>query len=255
MLVLAILAKDKAHILPNFLDCLLKQDYPKKSIHLYIRTNDNNDSTETVLNEFIDEHGDSYASVFYNDAGIDSTLKTFGHHEWNGTRFKILGAIRQESVAYAKGLGADYFVVDCDNMIAPFTLSTMVSLRGLGVIAPMLDSKAAYSNYHYTVDSNGYFLDSDIYHTIRNRCVKGIIDVAVVHCTYYIALPHLGNVCYDDGSGRYEYVIFSDSLRKKGVKQYLDNRCPYGFISFAEGREEFLRDLEFAKNHINIGGL
>ena len=70
--VIAILAKDKAHVLPNFLECLLKQDYPKKSIHLYIRTNDNNDSTETVLKGFIDNHADSYASVFYNDTGIDT---------------------------------------------------------------------------------------------------------------------------------------------------------------------------------------
>lgn len=253
--VVAILAKDKAHILPNFLDCLLKQDYPKKSIHLYIRTNDNKDSTETVLKGFINAHGDSYASVFYNDAGIDATLKTFGAHEWNPTRFKILGAIRQESVAYAKSLGTDYFVADCDNLIAPFTLSAMASLRSLGVVAPMLDSKDAYSNYHYTVDSNGYYLTSEMYYTIRNRCVKGIIDVAVVHCTYYVAFPYLDDVCYDDGSGRYEYVIFSDYLRKKGVPQLLDNRRSYGFISFAEESEEFLRDLEFAKNHVNVGGL
>lgn len=252
--VVAILAKDKAHVLPNFLDCLLKQDYPKKSIHLYIRTNDNNDSTETVLKEFIDEHGDFYASVFYDATNINAALKTFGQHEWNATRFKILAAIRQESVDYAKRLGADYFVADCDNMVAPFTLSAMVSLRSMGVVAPMLDSKTAYSNYHCTVDANGYFLDSEIYHIIRNRGVKGILDVAVVHCTYFVASTHLFCVCYDDGSGRYEYVIFSDELRKKGIKQYLDNRRPYGFISFAEGREEFLADLEVAKNDVNIGG-
>ena len=246
--VIAILAKDKAHVLPNFLECLLKQDYPKKSIHLYIRTNDNNDSTETVLKGFIDNHADSYASVFYNDTGIDTILKTFGQHEWNRTRFNILGTIRQESVAYANGLGADYFVVDCDNLIAPCTLSTMVSLRSLGVIAPMLDSKTLYSNYHYTVDANGYYQKSEMYDNIRNRYVKGIINVDVVHCTYYIASPHLTDVCYDDNSGRYEYVIFSDCLRKKGIIQYLDNRRPYGFISFAEGKDEFLRDLEIAKN-------
>jgi hypothetical protein len=248
-MLVAILAKDKAHVLPHFLDSLLKQDYPKKSIHLYIRTNDNNDSTETVLNGFIDEHGDSYASVFYDATNINAALKTFGQHEWNGTRFKILAAIRQESVAYAKRLGVDYFVADCDNMISSFTLSAMSSLRSLGVVAPMLDSKTAYSNYHYTVDANGYFLDSEMYHMIRNRGVKGIIDVAVVHCTYFVASTHLSSVCYDDGSGRYEYVIFSDGLRKKGIKQYLDNRRPYGFISFAEGREEFLADCEAMSLH------
>jgi len=240
--VIAILAKDKAHSLPIFLDCLLKQDYPKKSIHLYIRTNDNNDSTETVLKGFIDAYGDSYASVFYDASDIDATLKTFGQHEWNYQRFKILGAIRQSSITYASEKGADYFVVDCDNLIAPFTLSTMVSLRSLGVISPMLDSRTGYSNYHYDVDKNGYFTDSELYHTIRERKVKGLIDVGVVHCTYYVANTHLKDVCYDDGSGRYEYVIFSDCLRKKGISQNLDNRRFYGFVSFAENIHEFTKD-------------
>ena len=249
MLVVAILAKDKAHVLPHFLDCLLKQDYPKKSIHLYIRTNDNNDATETVLKGFIDAHGDSYGSVFYDATNINATLKSFGQHEWNCIRFKILGAIRQESVAYAKRIGADYFVADCDNMIAPFTLSAMVSLRSLGVVAPMLDSKTAYSNYHYTVDANGYFADSEMYRSLRYRRVKGIIDVAVVHCTYYVAHEFLDSVCYDDGTGRYEYVIFSDGLRKKGVPQFLDNRRRYGFVSFAENRDDFLADCEVMRLH------
>jgi hypothetical protein len=250
--VVAVLAKDKEHVLPTFLDCLLKQDYPKKFIHLYIRTNDNNDSTATLLKDFIDVHGGSYASVHYDDADIDSTLKKFGQHEWNRTRFKILGAIRQESVAYAKKLGADYFVIDCDNLIAPFTLTNMVMLRHLGVVAPMLDdSKGGYSNYHYTVDGRGYFLNSELYNAVRTRAVKGFINVAVVHCTYYIEWAKLDDVCYDDGSGRYEYVIFSDCLRKKGIAQYLDNRRPYGFISFAEGKEDFMRDLEMAKKYFS----
>ena len=37
----------------------------------------------------------------------------------------------------------------------------------------------------------------------------------VVHCTYFINYNVLDKICYDDNSYRYEYVIFSDSLRKK----------------------------------------
>ena len=240
--VLAVLAKDKAHILPIFLDCLLHQDYPKQNIHLYIRTNDNNDSTATVLKEFIHIHGSSYGSVFYNDSDIQPLLKTFGQHEWNAIRFKVLGKIRQESIDYAVKLGADYFVVDCDNLIRPFTLSRMIGLRNFRVVSPMLESRTAYSNYHYSVDENGYLKEDDFYHKVLHRDISGVIQVAVVHCTYYIHNNVLKDVSYDDESYRYEYVIFSDTLRKKGIPQNLDNRVSYGFISFAEGKEDAMKD-------------
>jgi hypothetical protein len=241
-IVFAVLAKDKAHCLPIFLDCLRNQEYPKKLIHLYIRTNDNKDSTEIVLKEFIDSYGELYGSVFFDSSSLDLSLKQYGQHEWNTKRFKILGSIRQASIEYARKIGADYFIVDCDNLIHPFTLSSMVSLRSLGVISPMLDSRTAYSNYHYTVDSKGYFENSDMYYSIRNRKVKGIFDVEVVHCIYYIRNDLLEHVSYDDESGRYEYVIFSDFLRKKKIGQYLDNRRVFGFISFAEDTGEFIKD-------------
>ena len=34
---------------------------------------------------------------------------------------------------------------------------------------------------------------------------------------------------------RHEYVVFSDSARKAGIPQYLDNRQIYGYITFGEG--------------------
>jgi hypothetical protein len=240
--VISVLAKDKAHILPIFLDCLLKQDYPKDKIHLYIRTNDNNDSTATVLKGFVDIHGASYRSVFYDDSDIQPLIKCFGQHEWNIMRFKILGKIRQDSIDYAMKLGADYFVVDCDNLITPFTLSRMVALRQFKVISPMLESRTAYSNYHYSVDANGYLKEDDFYHKTLKREICGIIQVAVVHCTYYIENSVLKEIVYDDNSCRYEYVIFSDTLRKKGIPQSIDNRFQYGFISFAESIEDVTVD-------------
>jgi len=45
------------------------------------------------------------------------------------------------------------------------------------------------------------------------------------------------DLSYTDESDRYEYVIFSDSARKAGIPQYLDNRQVYGYIAFGEGSE------------------
>jgi hypothetical protein len=76
----------------------------------------------------------------------------------------------------------------------------------------------------------------------RWRNTKGVIDVPVVHCTYFIRNDILSDISYDDNSGRYEYVIFSDVLRKKGIPQYLDNRMEYGFLTFAITPEELEKD-------------
>jgi hypothetical protein len=241
-IVIAILAKDKAHILPYYLQCIINQTYPKNKLHLYIRTNDNNDTTESVLQEFIHTYGSEYASVTFNASSIDESIKQYSQHDWNCKRLQILGKIRQESIEYANRLGANYFVADCDNFITADTLLKLYSIKNLGVIAPMLRSASNYSNYHYAVTETGYYAENPSYYTILYSTVQGIFKVAVVHCTYFIAADVLQHVCYDDGSGRYEYVIFSDTLRKKNIQQYIDNRQDYGTLTFAVTHDEFLQE-------------
>ena len=233
-IVFAILAKDKAAALPLYLRCLLNQTLEKKRIHLYIRTNDNTDATEEILRAFVAEHGDKYASVFFDSSSVTEALKQFKPHEWNSQRFKILGKIRQLSVDYAKTKGAHYFVADCDNFIIPTCLEKMLAVKGLGVVAPMLSTTTRYLNIHYATDANGYLKEHPNYDELLHRRLVGCVKVDVVHCTYFIAVELLDSVCYDDNSFRYEYVIFSDVLRKKGIAQYIDNRIFYGFITFAD---------------------
>jgi len=242
-LCFAILAKNKEGTLPFFLKCLLNQTYPTSKIHLYIRTNDNTDDTAPLLQAFIKAHGSKYASVYYNDSSVNAVVKEFQNHEWNSIRFKVLGQIRQDSVDYAKAKGLHYFVADCDNFITSITLEKMIEQRALGVLAPMLTNTTLYSNYHYDIDNNGYMKDHPTYIKVLNRSLRGLIEVPVVHCTYFVSYDLLKDVCYDDGSARYEYVIFSDGLRKKNRPQYLDNRFIYGFISQEYIKNEFEAEL------------
>jgi hypothetical protein len=242
-IVIAILAKNKEIFLPLYLSCLYHQTYDKKQMHLYIRTNDNTDGTADLLQKFIAKYGTEYASIYYNDDSISESLKKYKEHEWNAERFTILGKIRQESIEYAKKLQADYFVVDCDNFIQPQTLEKMYKLRELGIVAPMLKTNYNYSNYHSAVDANGYYMSDPDYFNIRYRHKKGVYAVKVVHCVYFINECHLMDICYDDHSNRYEYVIFSDTLRKKQIEQYVDNREDYGVISFSTSAEDLAKYL------------
>jgi hypothetical protein len=242
-IVFAILAKDKAAVLPLYLRCLLNQTIDKKRIHLYIRTNDNTDRTEDILKVFLEENGDKYASVFFDASSVTEALKKFKPHEWNSQRFKILGRIRQDSVDYAKSKGAHYFVADCDNFIIPTCLEKLLEVKGLGVVAPMLISTTRYLNIHYATDANGYLKDHPNYDELLQRRLVGCVKVDVVHCTYFISANVLDSVCYDDNSYRYEYVIFSDCLRKKDIGQYIDNRFFYGFLTFADTAGEFDKEI------------
>ena len=74
------------------------------------------------------------------------------------------------------------------------------------------------------------------------QSIKGLIQVPVVHCAYLVRYENLPNVLYDDDSYRYEYVIFSDMLRKQNIPQYIDNRDMYGYVSFAETSEELYQE-------------
>jgi hypothetical protein len=130
---------------------------------------------------------------------------------------------------------AHYFVSDCDNFIVPSTITKLLLNSKNGVIAPMLTTDSNYSNYHYDINNNGYCKTHYMYGSILKRTIKGLIQVPVVHCTYFINSCFLNNISYDDGSCRHEYVIFSDVLRKKGICQYLDNQTFYGYLEMTIG--------------------
>jgi hypothetical protein len=107
-----------------------------------------------------------------------------------------------------------YFVADCDNFICPNMIESLIKFN-LPVVAPLLYSDNNYSNYHADIDDNGYYKDCNLYYQLFQREIKGLVQVPVVHCTYLIRPDILPLISYDDDSNRYEYVIFSDNLRKK----------------------------------------
>lgn len=236
--LLAILAKQKEPSLPLYLKCIEELDYPKSSIVLYIRTNNNRDRTEEILRDWVTRVGSQYAGVDFDATDVAQPVESFGVHEWNEMRFKVLGNIRNISLKKTVEHGCDfYFTCDVDNFIRPCTLTELVDLD-LPIVAPLLRSVTAnvpYSNYHAEVDANGYYRACDQYYWVLNRWVRGIIEMPVVHCTYLIRRDVLDRLTYTDDSGRHEYVIFSDSARKAGIAQYFDNRHIYGYVAFDKG--------------------
>lgn len=249
-LLFVILAKDKEYCLNYYLECLLNQTLVKSKIHLYIRTNDNTDNTINILLGFLSKYGNDYASVYFNHKSVDDRLKLEENKSWNSFRFKILGKIRQESIDYAIKNKLHYFIADVDNFIRPHTLEYMLKYKKKLAIAPMLKSATCYSNFHNECDKNGYLKNNPRYYDLYFYKQKGLIPVELIHCTYFINYNVLNKVFYDDNSNRYEYVIFSESLRKSNITQYLANDKDYGIISLARSREGVCRNVnDILKKH------
>src|SRR5262249_21771694 len=138
--LLAILAKQKAAALPLYLDCIEALDYPKSSIVLHIRTNNNTDRTEEILRDWVARVGHLYAAVEFDAADVPARVEEFREHEWNATRFRVLGEIREASLRRARERDCEfYFVADVDNFLRRATLRDLVALN-LPIVAPLLRS-------------------------------------------------------------------------------------------------------------------
>lgn len=239
---IAILAKDKAAVLPLYLTMIENQTYPASKIKLYIRTNNNNDQTADILEQWIEKVKDRYSEIHYDSSNVAEPVHEYSPHAWNALKLDVLKRLRQESVEWARTRGTHYFVADCDNFIVPETVEALFN-TGLPVIGPLLrlaDNPAAnYSNYHFVTDANGYYKQSHLYFEILYQTIKGLIEVEVIHCTYLVRNEVLDSVSYIDSTGRYDYVVFSDTLRKAGIPQYIDNRRLYGKLTFCDTEEQF----------------
>ena len=243
----AILAKQKEKMLPEWLKSLSEWDYPKDRMIIYIRSNNNTDDTEGILRRWAEENHKWYRHIVEDYTNVEVDLEQYDVHEWNATRFKVLGAIRERSVELAWQADADfYFTADVDNFIKPYTLSTLVSYK-LPVVAPLLYSadpeQPGYSNYHNIATPNGYFWDNEYYYHILQGRIQGLIKCDVVHCTYLIRKDIFEHVRYMDGTDDYEYVIFSRVLRQQGIPQYLDNQQVHGWLSTRENLNAILEKI------------
>jgi len=252
---IALLVKQKSAVLPLFLETLEAYDYPKDNIFLYIRTNNNTDNTEEILEAWIQENANRYRGLIYDKSSVAENVERFGVHEWNGERFRVLGKIRQESLSQCLETDSDYYlVVDIDNFLLPETLRELVSLQ-LPIVAPLLRYAVAYgenadtpedadslgvnmglyyANYHDKVDDYGSIVPEDPYYKILDQKIRGLILCDCVHCTYLIKREYIDKLTYLENSDRWEYMVFSLSARENNIPQYLDNRRIYGVLTLTE---------------------
>ncbi|NXO91860.1 GT251 galactosyltransferase, partial [Certhia brachydactyla] len=78
--------------------------------------------------------------------------------------------------------------LDADNVLVnPDTVSLLVA-ENRTVVAPMLDSRAAYSNFWCGITPQGYYRRTPAYLPIRRRDRRGCFGVPMVHSTFLLDL-------------------------------------------------------------------
>ena len=229
--LLAILARNKAHVLPYYLRCIDAQQYDKKLITVYINTNNNDDDTKKILQDWAAGRKAEYKDIIFESHTVKKELSQ-DPHDWTPTRFKVLAKIRNKSLKKAQEYHCDYyFVVDCDNFIAPCTLRALVE-KDKPIIAPLLRSipndNDMYANFFPDINENGRFKITPDYNEIVLRKKLGTFQVPVAHCTYLVKSEYIDKLTYLDGTDEYEFLIFSKSARDNNVPQFLCNEHKFG---------------------------
>jgi hypothetical protein len=244
--LLSILARNKGHVLPLYLRCISCLDYPKKRIHVYIHTNNNNDDTVDVLQTWSKNESKEYLSIeFVHEDFEDLVNDVSESHRWqeNRKRLDVLAGVRQRSLGKTLEKDCDYyFVSDCDNFLLPNTLTDLVKLNLRGIVSPALHCAGdpTFSNFFLCKNDFKSWRNANFQNivTMKKKCVQ---KAFVVHCTYLVDSKSIrdGLTYVSILPGEWEFMTFAIDSVRLGIPMYIDNRHYYGvFLHFWQNIEK-----------------
>ena len=229
---LAIITANCEEKLNIFLKCIEDLDYDKKSICIYINTNNNRDNTVQILLNWIEKNHLNYKNIIFeykDDPRLTSDVVSW--EDSLGARLDVMGKIRQRSIDLCIIEESDYyFCVDTDNWIRPCTLKHLIE-KDKPIVAPLLHSfseENTYSNYFAGIRANGFYPESNEPIFVMNSCnvptkipsdetystitheefdclhfliwqrqlLQGTFEVPLVHCCYLIQKKYLKEIQY-----------------------------------------------------------
>ncbi|XP_074596203.1 glycosyltransferase 25 family member-like [Brevipalpus obovatus] len=234
----------KAKVLPFTLSGIERQDYPKNRIKVYLYFD--------LFDDLVNLSSKSEIDLLKDNPKYERNLLTYQTIrlwiEANRHLYKdiILHMnISHDDIVQVKTLAlhhaidnwVDYlFLVDSDAILVNNkTLSSLVG-DDQPLIAPMLKSLGAYSNYWVGMDERGYYLRTDDYLPILNREKIGLFKVPMINSCILIDMrmeqinsltfngSKLHNAPYDD------MIAFALSAKYANVPMYIDNKQTWGYI-------------------------
>jgi len=240
-ILVSIFVRNKEYALPFFLKCLYDLDYPKDRISLWFVADHNHDNSVEVINKWLQLYRYSYHSTHFDVEDTEIVYKNqLGDLDWTDERYIHLMKLKQRNLEQAFDKWADFaFFIDADTMLLnPCSLWHLIA-KDVGVIAPMLDTVSAYSNFWCAQnEKTGFYMRSDDYLPIRDRKKLGAFQVVLVHSAILIDLtkvssrklqfwPPLPDYPYtiDD------FIVFIYNTKVADIPLFIDNSEVYGYMA------------------------
>lgn len=259
--LIALLARNAAPALPATLGALEQLRHPPERTALWVATDHNADNTSAILREWLVAVKGLYHSVEWRPAEEPSSYPDEeGPKHWSDSRYEHVMKLRQAALKSARDMWADYILfVDSDNLITnPDTLSLLIA-ENKTVVAPMLDSRAAYSNFWCGMTSQGYYKRTPAYIPIRKRDRRGCFAVPMVHSTFLIDLRKAAsrNLAFYPPHPDYTWsfddiIVFAFSCKQAEVQMYVCNKEVYGFLPVPLRAHSSLQDEAESFMHVQL---
>ncbi|XP_053776026.1 inactive glycosyltransferase 25 family member 3 isoform X2 [Desmodus rotundus] len=227
VVVIAILARNAEHSLPHYLGALERLDYPRARLALWPYPNEE------------------------------------GPKHWTRERHQFLMELKQEALAFARGLRADYILfADTDNILTNKQTLRLLIEQGLPVAAPMLDSQTYYSNFWCGITPQGYYRRTAEYFPTKNRQRRGCFRVPMVHSTFLVSLRAEGaaQLAFYPPHPNYTWpfddiIVFAYSCQAAGVSVHVCNEHRYGYMNVPVKSHQDLEDERVNFIHLVLEAL
>ena len=99
LVLVHLLAKNKAKTLPLYLETMDAWDYPKDRIVLYVKTNNNEDGTGELLKDWLEPRQANYNRVIFEDNDIPRPINGTANHDWTTERLNVLRGLRDKGLS------------------------------------------------------------------------------------------------------------------------------------------------------------
>ncbi|KAM8930191.1 procollagen galactosyltransferase 2 [Pelodytes ibericus] len=238
-ILIAIIARNSAHTLPYFLDCIDKLDYPKSRIAIWAATDHNVDNTTAVLREWLKNVQKLYHYIEWRPLSEPQSYPDeFGPKHWPTSRFSHVMKLRQAALRTAREKWSDYILyIDADNFLTnPQTLNLLIR-ENKTMVSPMLESRTLYSNFWCGITPQGYYKRTPDYVLIREWKRIGCFPVPMIHSTILIDLRKEASSKLqfyppdEDFTWTFDdIIVFAFSTRQAGIQMYICNKEHYGYL-------------------------
>ncbi|XP_029512995.2 procollagen galactosyltransferase 2-like [Oncorhynchus nerka] len=263
-IIIAIIARNAAHSLPYYLGALERQNYPKNRISVWAATDHNADNTTAVLKEWLTVMQKFYHYVEWRPMEHPTSYPgEMGPKYWSNGRYEYLMKLKQAALNFAKQRWADYILyADTDNILTnPETLNLLIA-ENKSVVAPMLDSQGAYSNYWCGITPQGYYRRTAEYFPTRHRHRLGCYPVPMVHSTFLLDMRKTGmkklafHPPHQDYSWPFDdIIVFAFSCRVSEVQMYLCNKVRYGYLNVPAKPHHTIEDDSINFSHLILDAM